>query len=124
MYSTFKDNLMKKIFAISTIILIVFSCSHAPPESPSHPAFERHYKVCEMGCKHMETLIEEADDKKGCKQSREYNDVSCAEYCAKRLMEDETSLNPKCWTTLEACGDFEEKCNYGELYPMRQFKGF
>ena len=99
------------------MLAFVISCASGSTVADVEDAQLKVYLAsCEKGCAHLATLPE-ADNKKGCKESRPVEDLSCAEYCTKTMTEKTKKINPDCWVTLEACSDFEETCNLGELYP-------
>ena len=74
------------------------------------------YRIqCKTGCKHLETLADEADGDKPCLQARDHDGMDCVEYCVFKMQTD-SNTDPVCWTKLKTCAGFEEQCHFGELY--------
>lgn len=101
------------------VLLALLACGGATIGSAPDPESQRildEYRVkCKNGCKHLESLTEEADGEKPCLQAREHDGKDCEEYCVYKMQKDSLT-DPECWTKLESCADFEEKCHFGEVY--------
>jgi hypothetical protein len=98
------------------LCLFLIGCASSELPEEQNPEFSAKYNICKKGCDHLSTL-KEFDGTKGCKESKPVGEVSCAKFCTKKLIDGNKILDPKCWTTLQSCSDFEEVCNLGELYP-------
>ncbi len=103
---------MKNIF----LCLILVSCVSGEANN-SENKYVEYLPVCSEGCQHLSLLKEEADGELSCIQSRTIGGKECKITCAEKMASGNKIINPKCWTTLKTCGDFEEVCNLGDTYP-------
>ncbi len=105
------------MFKIIKFAMVVFlmSCSSNNIKSKDDISFSQYLPECSAGCSHLASL-KEVDGELGCTQSRSNGD-ECKIICAKKKASGVKNIDPKCWQTLTSCNDFEEQCNFGELYP-------
>ncbi len=105
------------MFKLIKFAMFVFfiSCSSGDIKSENNNKFSQYLPECADGCSYLSTL-KEVDGEIGCKQGR-WAGEECKIICAKKLASGNKIVNPKCWKTLQSCNDFEEQCNFGELYP-------
>lgn len=99
----------------ATIFLSILFWGCMPPQNVIKPDPQEPEDTdwCGRGCAHLSTL-EGQDGLQGCLESRPLylNDgtkVSCEQFCIE-TQEKGRALNPKCWTTLNACEDLETIC--------------
>jgi len=97
------------------VFLFLISCTAGNIKSEDDNKISEYLPECAAGCSYLATL-KDVDGELGCTQIR-FNGEECKMVCAKKLATGNKIVNPKCWQTLKSCNDFEEVCNFGELYP-------
>jgi len=110
---------MRDATTVLFVLLALLACGGATIGSAPDPESQRildEYRIkCKAGCGQLESLPEESDGETPCNQAREHDGMDCVDYCVHKMQTDSLT-DPACWTKLEACADFEEKCHFGELY--------
>ncbi len=111
---------MRKIIVCLIITLFFIGCQSSTKKKAELrriSAHHLHIGVCNIGCAHLATLVEEGDDQQVCREGRPYWNMTCVEVCSYKLDGGDQIIDPLCWSTLTKCDDFEEQCNFGEVYP-------
>lgn len=106
---------MNKLLKYVAFLLLI-SCTSGNINSENDKNFSQYLPECTAGCLHLASLKDEFDDELGCTQGRSAGE-ECKILCAKKMASGNKNVSPKCWITLKSCNDFEEQCNFGELYP-------